>query len=63
MAQEESWHRRQAVMLAAQLPEKTDDALTVLRLATQLVTNFLSVDEPPKKSAPVVTLIRDGDCA
>lgn len=57
MAKEETWHRRQAVMLASQLPEEPEDALAVLRLVTQLVTEFLSVGEPEKKSAPVIALI------
>ena len=38
----ENWHRRQAIVLASQLPEKTEDALAVLRLATELVTGFLA---------------------
>lgn len=63
MAQEETWHRRQAVMLASQLPEKPEDALAVLRLATQLVMDFLSVEEPEKKSAPVIALIGGNDFA
>jgi hypothetical protein len=36
---EKNWH---AVMLASQLPEETEDALLVLRLATELVTDFLA---------------------
>jgi len=63
MAKEESWHRRQAVMLASQLPEETEDALLVLRLATQLVTDFLTVDQPERKPAPVIALIGGNDCA
>jgi hypothetical protein len=59
----ENWHRRHAVMLASQLPEETEDALAVLRLATQLVTGFLAVDEPAKKPAPVIAPIGGGDCA
>ncbi|WP_409188787.1 hypothetical protein [Bradyrhizobium sp. RDM4] len=59
----ENWHRRHAVMLASQLPEETEDALTVLRLATQLVTGFLAADEPTQKPAPVVVLIGGNECA
>ncbi|MCG2665871.1 hypothetical protein ACFPFP_02870 [Bradyrhizobium sp. GCM10023182] len=59
----ESWHRRHAVMLASQLPEKTEDALAVLRLATQLVTDFLAEGEPMQKPAPVVALIGGNECA
>ncbi|UQD96126.1 hypothetical protein [Bradyrhizobium japonicum] len=59
----ENWHRRHAVMLASQLPEETEDALIVLRLATQLVTGFLAEDEPAKKAAPVVVLIGGNECA
>lgn len=63
MAKDLAWHRRHAVQLAAQLPDDTDDGLIILRLATQILTDFLSVDEPEKKSAPVVTLIGGNDCA
>ncbi|WP_166299019.1 MULTISPECIES: hypothetical protein [unclassified Bradyrhizobium] len=48
----ESWHRRHAVQLAAQLPDKAEDSLIILRLATELVTDFLAVDEQGRKSAP-----------
>jgi hypothetical protein len=56
---EQNWHRRHAVMLASQLPEKTEDALAVLRLATELVTGFLAVDEPKAASTQIVTLVRN----
>lgn len=38
---ENSWHRRHAIQLASQLPEGTEDAMIILRLMTQLVTDFL----------------------
>jgi hypothetical protein len=50
-------------MLASQLPDETEDALTVLRLATQLVTGFLAGPEPTQKPAPVVVLIGGNECA
>jgi hypothetical protein len=56
---EQNWHRRHAVMLASQLPEETEDALAVLRLATELVTGFLAADEPKPASAQIVTLVRN----
>ena len=34
----QSWHRRHAIQMVAQLPEGTEDALMVLRLSEQLVT-------------------------
>jgi hypothetical protein len=37
----ESWLRRQAIQIAAQLPEDPNDALEVLRLTTSLVESFL----------------------
>ncbi|UQD69565.1 hypothetical protein JEY40_26555 [Bradyrhizobium japonicum] len=58
----ENWHRRHAIQVAACLPEGTEDALTVLRLATQLVTSFLAEDEPVRP-APVVVLIGGNECA
>jgi hypothetical protein len=59
MSKVEGWHRRHAVMLASQLPEKTEDALTALQLAMQIVTDFLAEPEPDRKPAPVITLVRD----
>jgi hypothetical protein len=56
-------HRRHAIQVAASLPEAPEDALIVLRLATQLVTDFLAVDEQARKPAAVVALIGGGDCA
>jgi hypothetical protein len=38
------WLRRQAVQLAAQLPDGRDDALAILRYASELVTGFLERD-------------------
>lgn len=37
----DSWHRRHAIQIAAQLPEDPADALLVLELAKQLVEEFL----------------------
>ncbi|MGX1322691.1 hypothetical protein ACVIW2_001449 [Bradyrhizobium huanghuaihaiense] len=56
-------HRRHAIQMVAALPNDPEDALIVLQLARELVTVFLAGDEPPKKSTPVVTLIRGDDCA
>jgi hypothetical protein len=68
-AKEEAWHRRHAVMLASQLPECTDDALIILRLTAQLVTDFLTRPElrdcattqqsgEAQKPTPVVAFVR-----
>jgi len=38
---EEAWHRRHALQIACALPDTPDDCLIILRLATQLVTDFL----------------------
>ena len=57
MAKTEGWHRRHAVMLAGQLPEKAEDSLIILRLATQIVTDFLAEpEEQPAKAS--VTMLR-----
>lgn len=50
-------------MLAGQLPDDKEDALTVLRLATQLVTDFLESDQADKPPAPVIALVRGPECA
>jgi hypothetical protein len=51
------------MILAGQLPENTEDALAVLRLATQLVTSFLAGPEPAKKPTPTVVRIGGNECA
>ena len=38
----EGWHRRQAIQVAAALPDTVEDALLVLDLARQLVEGFLA---------------------
>jgi len=55
MKKEELWHRRQAVMLASQLPEGHEDALLIIRAVERLANGFLSEggDKPP---APVLKL-------
>jgi hypothetical protein len=59
-AKEEAWHRRHAILVAAQLPEGIDDALIVLRLATQLVTGFLAELEKPVSA---LALVKGNECA
>jgi hypothetical protein len=39
---DDGWQRRQAVQVTAMLPEKTEDARLVLKLALELVNGFLS---------------------
>jgi hypothetical protein len=51
----EAWHRRQAIQVAAALPETREDALTVLELARELVESFLygpQRPEPPRERGP-----------
>lgn len=43
----ENWHRRQAIQIAAQLPDNPDDAILVLDLAKALVEDFLKPHKPP----------------
>jgi hypothetical protein len=54
----ETWHRRQALMLASQLPEGPDDALAILDCVREIVVTFLHAGTPEPAKAPVVTLIR-----
>lgn len=54
----ENWHRRHAVQVVACLPEETEDALTVLRLATQLVTGFLAEPDEAPRTAPVFSIVK-----
>ena len=62
-AEKDAWHRRHAVMVAAQLPERREDALAVLRLASQLVTDFLTDPDPGRNPVPVIVLIGGSECA
>ena len=41
-AREDAWRRRQALQVAAQLPDNPKEALTVLRHAETLVRSFLA---------------------
>lgn len=43
----EAWHRRQAIQIAAALPENKEDALAVLELARELVEGFLYPAQAP----------------
>lgn len=36
-----NWHRRQAIVLASQLPDDPTDAILVLQALTELVDTFL----------------------
>ncbi len=47
MPEEQNWLRRQAIQIAAQLPENADDALQVLDLAKSLVSGFLKEPQVP----------------
>jgi hypothetical protein len=58
----ENWHRRQALMLASQLPESPADALAVIECVRELIVTFLQsaeAPEPVKATATIVTLVRD----
>jgi hypothetical protein len=45
----EAWHKRQAIQVAAALPESREDALMVLELARELVEGFLFATQRPEK--------------
>ena len=62
---EQSWHRRHAIRLAAQLPDEREDALLVLQAATQLVVlpGFWGGPTQADKPAATVVLIGGNDCA
>lgn len=52
MGSPQIWHRRQAMVLAGQLPENTEDALLVLQAVHELVETFLNRPEAvPAKTA------------
>jgi hypothetical protein len=47
---EEPWHRRHAVQIAAQLPERYEDAIAVLRAAERLAEDYLKDPDTPSRS-------------
>lgn len=51
MGMPQIWHRRQAMVLAGQLPENPEDALLVLQAVHELLETFLSAPQ----AAPVKT--------
>jgi hypothetical protein len=55
MSKIEPWHRRHALQLACQLPDGIDDALTILRLARELVEDFLI--EPEGDCRPKIAIV------
>jgi hypothetical protein len=56
----ESWHKRQALCLASQLPENASDANAVIRELQHLVDTWLHVAPEPVPNK-VVSLVRDKD--
>lgn len=59
----EGWKKRQAIHIASQLPENTEDALAVLRYAMELVTEYLSEDSPQAAlGSPPMAPIRSLKC-
>jgi hypothetical protein len=55
MNKRNTWLRRHAVQLAAQLPEDAEQALAVLDFARILVETFLSGDHAPGLSSGGIT--------
>lgn len=47
------WHRRQAIVLASQLPDNTADAVLVIQALTDLVNSFLVAHEGEDRSPSV----------
>jgi hypothetical protein len=48
------WHRRQAIVLASQLPDDKQDVLLVLEALTRLIDSFIVQDAPASCGANVV---------
>jgi hypothetical protein len=55
MERPNNWHRRQALMLASQLPEDVDAARLVVEAIRELLDTFL-VEERPKVERPANVL-------
>jgi hypothetical protein len=54
MGMEMGWHRRQAVQIAASLPENIEDARLVLKLTAELLNTFLAKEAQPLDREAVV---------
>ncbi len=54
-----AWHRRQAMMLASQLPENHADAQLVLQAVTELMETFMAQvpHEEPARAANVLPFV------
>lgn len=52
----EAWHRRQALNLVSQLPEKVEDARLVLQAMQELVDGFLGEGPPQSRPQRVLSL-------
>ena len=48
MTEQNNWQRRMAIQIAAQLPEKTEDALLVLEMTRELIETFLGGAQRPR---------------
>lgn len=46
MEQPKNWHRRQAMMLASQLPEDVTDAKLIVEAVRQLLDTFMAQELP-----------------
>jgi hypothetical protein len=53
MPEDQAWRRRQALQLAAQLPDNTDDALAIVDLTRKLVVSWLCADQARAPLEPV----------
>lgn len=47
-----AWHRRQAMLLASQLPENPDDAHLVVQAITELLETFLAQGPADQAARP-----------
>jgi hypothetical protein len=59
MGMEKGWHRRQAIQIAASLPEDDDDARIVLKLVNELLNTFLARKSEDQEREAVVLAFSD----
>lgn len=59
MSEDNGWRRRHALHVVTQLPDNTDDALEVLRLAREVVERFLvePTQAPLVRAAPTLAVV------
>ena len=58
MGMPNNWHRRQALVLAGQLPENQEDALLIIDALEEIVASYLFRGEDAPKAAVAANVLQ-----